>query len=141
MTRVILAIVIIALTCLSVVAQRSPASKRVSLRPIREINQVARPPASRAIAIVGATLVDGRGGPPLGDAVVVVQGETIIASGPRKAVPIPPNAEVVSAQGLTLLPGLIDSHFHLDNDGALPSLYLKPRHYIREGPRPMDRSL
>jgi len=124
MTRVILAVVIIALLSLGVVAQRSPASKRISVRPILEINQVARPAAARTIAIVGATLVDGRGGTPLSDACVVVQGETIISSGPRTVVPIPPNAEVVSAQGLTIVPGLIDSHFHLDNDDKLPSLYL-----------------
>jgi imidazolonepropionase-like amidohydrolase len=31
----------------------------------------------------------------------------------------------VDARGLTLLPGLIDSHFHIDGDDGLPSLFLQ----------------
>ena len=42
----------------------------------------------------------------------------------RAAVNIPPGAEVVDASGLTLVPGLIDSHFHIDGDDGLPALYL-----------------
>ncbi len=75
-------------------------------------------------AIVGATLIDGRGGAPLLDAVVVVRGEKILAVGKRTAVSIPAGAEVIDAKGLTLLPGLIDSHFHIDGDDPLPALYL-----------------
>jgi imidazolonepropionase-like amidohydrolase len=37
---------------------------------------------------------------------------------------VPAGAEVVDAKGLTLLPGLIDSHFHIDGDNPLPALYL-----------------
>lgn len=91
----------------------------------REIHEVARPDATRPIAIVGATLIDGRGGPPVSDAVVVVRGEKIVAVGPRAAVAVPPAADVVDARGLTLLPGLIDSHFHIDGDDGLPSLFLQ----------------
>lgn len=91
----------------------------------REINEVARPDATRPIAIVGATLIDGRGGLPVSDAVVIVRGEKIVAAGPRAAVAVPPAAAVVDARGLTLLPGLIDSHFHIDGDDGLPSLFLQ----------------
>jgi len=93
-------------------------------RPMREVNDVARPSATRSTAITGATLIDGRGGPPIADAVVVVRGEKIIAAGPRASTPVPKDAEVVDAKGLSLLPGLIDSHFHLDGDDPLPSLFL-----------------
>ena len=90
----------------------------------REVNQVAKPSATSVIAIVGATLIDGRGGPPVSDAVVIVKGERIEAVGNRASVKIPPGAEIVDAKGLTLLPGLIDSHFHIDGDDPLPALYL-----------------
>lgn len=90
----------------------------------REINNLARPNAARATAIVGATLIDGRGGSPVADAVVLVRGEKIVAAGARAAVAVPPGAEIIEAKGLTLLPGLIDSHFHLDGDAGLPSLFL-----------------
>jgi imidazolonepropionase-like amidohydrolase len=93
-------------------------------RQMREVNDAARPSATGSIAITGATLIDGRGGPPIVDAVVVVSGEKIIAAGPRASTPVPKSAEVIDAKGLSLLPGMIDSHFHLDGDDSLPSLYL-----------------
>ena len=64
-------------------------------------------------ALVGATLIDGAGGPPLADAAVLLDGARIVAVGPRGAVSIPPQAEIIDIAGLTLLPGLIDTHDHL----------------------------
>ena len=64
-------------------------------------------------ALVGATLIDGTGGPPQADATVLLDGAIIKAVGPRGAVEIPPGAEEVDLTGLTLLPGLIDTHDHL----------------------------
>src|ERR1044072_4334332 len=91
---------------------------------LREVNKVAQPPTTSVIAIVGANLIDGRGGPPVPDSVVIVRGERIVAAGKQGTVKIPPGAEVVDAKGLTLLPGLIDAHFHIDGDDPLPALYL-----------------
>ena len=91
---------------------------------LREVNQVAQPPAASTVAIVGATLIDGRGGPAIPDSVVIVRGDRIAAVGKRASVTIPRGAEVIEANGLTLLPGLIDSHFHIDGDDPLPALYL-----------------
>ena len=95
-----------------------------SVTPLHEINQIARPNPNHIVAIVGATLIDGRGGAPVVDAVVVVRAEKIVSVGTRGSVTIPPGAEVIDAKGLTLLPGLIDSHFHIDGDDPLPALYL-----------------
>ena len=64
-------------------------------------------------ALVGATLIDGTGGPVLEDSVVLVDADQIAAVGPRAAVAIPPDAEAVDLSGMTLLPGLIDTHDHL----------------------------
>ena len=91
---------------------------------LREVNEVAQPRAESTVAIVGATLIDGRGGPAIPDSVVIVRGDRIAAVGKRASVTIPSGAEVVEANGLTLLPGLIDSHFHIDGDDSLPALYL-----------------
>jgi imidazolonepropionase-like amidohydrolase len=103
-------------------SRNSPAA-RLS-KPLHEVNEVARPAANHVVAIVGATLIDGRGGTPIVDAVVIVRGEKIASVGKRGAVSIPAGAEVVDAKELTLLPGLIDSHFHIDGDDPLPALYL-----------------
>jgi N-acyl-D-amino-acid deacylase len=66
------------------------------------------------IAIVGATLIDGSGGLPLRDAVVVVEGDSIVAVGRRGRVKIPSEAQVIDARGMVVAPGFIDAHNHSD---------------------------
>jgi imidazolonepropionase-like amidohydrolase len=91
---------------------------------LREINPPPAPREGPALAIVGATLLDGRGGPPIPDSIVVVRQDRILAAGPRGATPIPEGAEVFPAVGLSVIPGLIDAHFHIERDYALPPLFL-----------------
>jgi imidazolonepropionase-like amidohydrolase len=67
--------------------------------------------------LTGATLIDGTGASPIPDAVVVIDGERIVAAGARGHVRVPARAEVVDLGGLTLLPGLIDTHDHLASHG------------------------
>ncbi len=112
--------ILILLTCSPLLAQPQPP-----LRPMREVNEVARPAANQIIAIMGARLIDGRGGAPVSGAVIVIRGDKIAAVGARKTIVIPKGAEVVEAHGLTILPGLIDSHFHIDGDNGLPALFLQ----------------
>ena len=49
-------------------------------RQVREVNQLPSGPATVTVAIVGATLIDGRGGAPIADASVVVRGNRIVAA-------------------------------------------------------------
>ncbi len=112
--------ILILLTSSHLIAQPQPPH-----RPMREVNEVARPATKQIIVITGATLIDGRGGNPVPEAVVVIRGDKIAAVGTRKTVAIPKTAEVIDAHGLTLLPGLIDSHFHIDGDNGLPALFLQ----------------
>lgn len=105
-------------------AQRPSARSSGITRPVREIDTIAAPPGNRTIAIVGAMVIDGRGGPALHDAIVLVRGSRIVAVGSRATTPVPPDAAIVDGVGRTLLPGLIDAHFHLDGDDSLPALYL-----------------
>ncbi len=63
-------------------------------------------------AIIGAVLIDGTGGPPISDSVVVVSGSRIRAAGTRADVPIPQAAEKIDGSGKFLVPGLIDVHVH-----------------------------
>ena len=73
-------------------------------------------------ALVGANLIDGTGGPVVNDATVLIDGERIVETGPREAVVLPPNTEIVDLAGMTLLPGMIDCHDHLaSKDYGLPS--------------------
>ncbi len=67
----------------------------------------------QAVAIQGVTVIDGRGGPPLVDATVVVEGGRISAIGPRRQVRVPAGARIESGRGHWLIPGLIDMHAHV----------------------------
>ena len=73
-------------------------------------------PGSRAptLAITGATLIDGTGAAPVEDAAVVIHKGRIVAAGPRAKVKIPHGAQIVDAQGKTILPGLWDMHAHFE---------------------------
>lgn len=70
------------------------------------------------IAIVGATVIDGNGGPPLADAIVLVTGNRISAVGPRASVKVPRGARIIDAKGKFLSPGFIDTNVHLSLYGA-----------------------
>ncbi len=72
--------------------------------------QEALPPPA-LVALKGATLLDGAGGAPLRDAVVLISGDRIQAVGAQ--LPIPPDARVIDLGSVTLLPGLIDCHTHI----------------------------
>src|SRR3989454_1899652 len=67
--------------------------------------------------LTGATLIDGTGATPVHDAAVVIDGDRIIAAGPRAATTWPATAEIVDVAGRTLIPGLIDAHDHMASHG------------------------
>ena len=62
--------------------------------------------------IKGATLIDGNGGTPVKDPVILLQGRRIKQVGTKTTVKIPARAEVIDCSGLTLMPGLMDVHLH-----------------------------
>ena len=68
----------------------------------------------QTLAVVGGFLIDGFGGPPRPDAVVLVEGNEIVAVGREGELAVPPTARVIDANGFTVMPGLIDAHVHLD---------------------------
>jgi len=73
----------------------------------------AAPPAEPAdLAIVGAQLIDGMGGDPVADAVILIDDGRVRAAGSRDEVEVPDGTEVVDAAGKTVIPGLVDLHAH-----------------------------
>jgi imidazolonepropionase-like amidohydrolase len=65
------------------------------------------------LALVGATLVDGSGGPPRQDAVVVVRGGRIESVGAAAGFEVPDRTTAVDVRGKWIIPGLIDAHAHV----------------------------
>src|SRR2546426_12490250 len=67
--------------------------------------------------LTGGTLIDGPGATRVADAAVVMEGDRIIAAGPRASTTWPADAEVLDVRGRTVIPGLIDAHDHLASHG------------------------
>ena len=67
---------------------------------------------ARTTAIVGASVVNVNGGAAVQDAVVVIEGERIIAIGPAATTPVPQGADVIRATGKWISPGLMNMHTH-----------------------------
>lgn len=65
------------------------------------------------LALVGGTLIDGNGGAPLRNSVILVSGERITAVGQVGSLAVPVGTTVISTEGQYLLPGLWDMHVHL----------------------------
>ena len=63
--------------------------------------------------VSGGQLVDGTGSPPIADAVVQIQDGIIIYAGPAAHAPaFPAEATRINARGGTIMPGLVEAHFH-----------------------------
>jgi imidazolonepropionase-like amidohydrolase len=79
-------------------------------------------PAARAQskpvkALVGGTLIDGFGSKTVANSVIIIEGERIKAVGQVGSLAVPAGAEVISTEGMTVLPGLWDMHVHLMING------------------------
>lgn len=67
----------------------------------------------RMVAVVGGSVVDLDGGVPLRDAVILIEGEKIVAIGASDEINISPDAELIDVDGAWLIPGLMNMHVHL----------------------------
>lgn len=74
-------------------------------------------------AILGATLIDGNGGAPVRNSLILVDGDRITAVGTMDTLSVPEGYAPVSGEGMTLMPGFIDAHVHLymgEHDICIP---------------------
>jgi imidazolonepropionase-like amidohydrolase len=77
---------------------------------------------SHPIAIVGGTVIDATGAAPRIEYTVVIEGNEITAVGRNEDVDIPEGAQIIDAEGMTIMPGIINSNQHLQ----LNPLYSAP---------------
>lgn len=92
---------------------------------IRAVNRNEIKTGNQIIVIRGALLIDGLGGEPVENSGVLIKGNKIEWVGKANEINIPKEAQIVEARGQTLMPGLIDAHFHLDRNNERLALFLR----------------
>lgn len=70
----------------------------------------------QVIAIKCGRLIDVKSGQVTSNAIILVEGEKIIAVGREEEVKLPSGAETIDLSNATVLPGLIDAHDHLTSN-------------------------
>src|SRR6478672_823510 len=83
------------------------------------------------IALTGVTLIDGTGIDPVENAVITIDDGTIATAGPASDAPLNPEARVIDASGMTVMPGVIDGHCHMGGNSFLDEVnwVLEPDRY------------
>jgi imidazolonepropionase-like amidohydrolase len=78
----------------------------------------------RLVVLDNVRVVDGTGAAPIEGARVVIEGDRIRRVGLATAIPIGAGADRLDLSGFTVIPGLIDLHFHIENDPKLALVQL-----------------
>ena len=90
--------------------------------------------ATGTTVIAGGQIIDGTGSPPVKDAALVIENGRITYAGPAAKAPrLPPDVQRIDARGGTIMPGLVEAHFHPTyfNVAALEDLDIKyPVEYV-----------
>ena len=86
---------------------------RDRMSDLTAMSRRVRPVAAGALALVGATLIDGTGAPATPNATIVIAQGKIVAAGPAASTPVPRGARRVDVSGKTVMPGLWDMHTHV----------------------------
>jgi imidazolonepropionase-like amidohydrolase len=87
--------------------------------------------AAGKTALVGGRLIDGFGARPIADSVILIDGDIIEKIGTTETLPVPEGYEVISTEGMDVLPGLWESHAHLMLNGHADYAHWHPTYADR----------
>ena len=90
------------------------AAVQADLAALAKLSATARMAPAPTLAVVGATLEDSTGAPPLKDSVILIEKGIITAAGPHNQIHVPSDATVIDASGKYAIPGLWDMHAHYE---------------------------
>lgn len=76
-----------------------------------------RPMPTDSLVITNGIVIDGTGAPPIPNGIVIIVKDKIVAIGRASDFAVPAQAQVMDAQGGTIMPGIINAHVH---DAASP---------------------
>ena len=91
-------------------------------------------------ALVGGTLINGLGGSPIYDSVILINGDVIEKVGSVDTLEVPDDYKVVSTEAMSVLPGLWDMHVHLMLTGHADYSQWHPNYADRFAPEIMPAS-
>jgi len=113
---------------------RTPAGMKIAVSTAFPAPPGTPPPP---LVLLGATLIDGRGGTPIADAVVVTANGRIACAGPRGSCAggDAPRDTMLLA-GSWIIPGLIDAHVHFSQTGWVDG---RPDALDRRADHPYER--
>ena len=73
----------------------------------------------RTIVLDNIRIIDGSGAAPIENGRIVIERNRIASVGRAAQIDVPAGAETLDLAGRTVMPGLIDLHFHIENDPKL----------------------
>ena len=79
----------------------------------------AQPAQMRGVVLDNVRIIDGSGAAPIESGRIVIERDRIARIGRAAEIRVPAGAETVDLSGRTVIPGLIDLHFHIENDPKL----------------------
>lgn len=98
----------------------------------------------RTLVLQGARIIDGSDRRPIEDGTVIISNGRILDVGPRESVALPSGARIQDISGTTVMPGMIDTHTHIqlfEGDGEMDHLKdTVPRKTLKAALN-MDRTL
>jgi len=115
---------LLALVMLISSAMAQNRNTKPSTKEIIPVNKAELDEGQQTIAIIEVNLIDGYGGASVPNSCIIIKENKIVEVGPMGRISIPAGAQIVQGRGMSVLPGLIDSHFHLDRIKDLPALFL-----------------
>ena len=74
---------------------------------------------TRPLVLDNVRIVDGTGASAIEHGRIVIDRDRIVRVGAAATIAVPTGADTVDLSGRTVIPGLIDSHFHIENDPKL----------------------
>jgi imidazolonepropionase-like amidohydrolase len=103
--------------------QLEPATRTVTIQGAdqTDVNFTVKPDnasSETVYAITGGRLIDGNGGKPVNNALIIVRGGTIQSVSRAGETEIPSGAQMIDAAGKTIIPGLHDMHVHILGDSS-----------------------
>ncbi len=110
MKRNLISMVVLVLVLASCVMPATPTAAPIAPTATTQPSLAAI--SDPSLAIINGMLIDGTGADPIKDAALVIQGERIVAVGPRNSISIPEGTKIIDVQSATILPGFFNAHVH-----------------------------